>query len=78
MKDQLGHGSDGRDGGTFNKRQQIGFGNHANFSGRKLLGASNPSTPTQRTVSRLREQLRTAGPGHQSALMQGLRNILGS
>lgn len=76
MKDARGHGSDGRDGGSFGKRQQIGISMNGPGFSRRILSPQDRSE-TQRTVARLRGQLVSTGPGHTSALMQGIKNILG-
>jgi hypothetical protein len=76
VKDPRGHGSDGRDGGSFSKRQQIGISMLGpGFSGRQL--SPQTKTQVQRTVTQMRERLHNTGPGHSSALMQGIRNLLG-
>ena len=78
MKDAKGHGSEGRGGDRavpFD-RSKIGMTVGANFSDRPLRGVGD-RTDTQRTVANLRARMQDAGPGHQSGLLQGIKNLLG-
>jgi hypothetical protein len=82
MKDAKGHGSDSRGGGgdySVNdrlKRPRIGMDVNAVFSSRNLKPNLLPSEG-QRTVNNLRNQMNGTGPGHQMALGQAVRNLLG-
>jgi hypothetical protein len=75
MKDALGHGSDPR----FAARTPTLA--DASRPGMRLPVNRQPmpsdSIDTMRTVAGLRRQLQSAGPGHGSALMQGIKNFLG-
>jgi hypothetical protein len=85
-KDARGHGSDGRGGGLdFGYRPhdpmpmnhtRIGLGTGTpGFSG-KILNAG-AMTDSQKTLSRVREQLRSVDPqsGHGAGLLQALKNF---
>lgn len=75
MKDANGHGSEGRGAVPFD-RSKIGMTVGARFSNRPLRGRGD-QTDTQRTVADLRTRMQSTGPGHQTGLMQGIKNILG-
>ena len=75
MKDAKGHGSEGRGGDRavpFD-RSKIGMTIGARFSG-KMLG---PQSDNARTIAGLRTRMQNTGPGHQSGLLQGIKNFLG-
>jgi len=74
-KDAQGHGSEGRGARPFD-RSGIGMTASAQFSGKPLRGVSN-QTDTQRTVADMRTRMQNTGPGHQTGLMQGIKNFLG-
>lgn len=78
MKDAKGHGSEGRgsDRAVPFDRSKIGMTVGAHFSDRALRGVGN-QTDTQRTVADLRARMASTGPGHQSGLWQGVKNLLG-
>ena len=75
MKDARGHGSDIRSGGLRGVTLASGF------RAPSQAGAMRPDrdfkTDADRTVAGLRARMAGTGPGHQTGLMQGIKNFIG-
>jgi len=76
MKDAHGHGSDSGNPSTIKSGGLRGVGIAGGFSG-KPLAPRQPTSEAMRTVADLRSRMSSAEPGHSSALMQGIKNLLG-
>lgn len=76
MKDAQGHGSDAR--GSFGQRSTPFKTAGLRGVGMTLDAKFAPHYSNSRdVVSSLRAQMRGTGPGHQTTLMQGIKNFLG-
>jgi len=82
MKDAKGHGSDSRGNTVFGTAFKnagtltgVRMSNDFRSSGRAL--APQQRTDTQRTVADLRSRMNSTGPGHQTGLWQGIKNLVG-
>jgi len=73
MKDARGHGSDGR----ANKGIPLAAGFRAPMSGAAMRPDHDFKTDADRTVAGLRARMVGTGPGHQTGLMQGIKNFIG-
>jgi hypothetical protein len=81
MKDSGGHGSSGRGGFKSGRPTGSGlpFGVRQGFQTKSGMKPDNDRTnnDANRTVADLRSRMSGTGPGHQSALWQGIKNLVG-
>jgi hypothetical protein len=73
MKDARGHGSDGRN----NKGVPLAAGFRAPSQANAMRPDHDYKNDAERTVANLRQRMGSTGPGHQTGLMQGIKNLLG-
>jgi hypothetical protein len=75
MKDARGHGSDMRSGGL--RGVTLGPDFRAPIGAMKMRPDRDFKNDAERTVYDLRQRMASAGPGHKTGLMQGIKNFLG-
>lgn len=88
MKDARGHGSDGKGGGgrgplgfrggsSVYRSQPFEIAHGAQFGPSRMKSDRDFKSDADRTVHDLRSRMSNTGPGHQTGLMQGIKNLLG-